>query len=54
MTDDSLAFKAVGAEKLVVKFGQGFAGVRGIAYSAGFHWFLQEYKNSRSMVAPGS
>ena len=54
MADDSLALKAVGAEKLVVKFGQEFAGVRGVAYGTGFHGFLQEYKNSRSMVAPGS
>ena len=54
MTEDSLVFKAVMAEKLVVKLGQEFAGIRGVAYGTGFHGFLQEYKNSRSMVAPGS
>ena len=54
MAEDSLALKAVVAEKLVVKLGQGFAVAMGVAYSTGFHRFLQENKNSRSeMIAPG-
>ena len=48
MTEDSLALKAVGAKKFFIKLGQGFAVAMGVAYSTGFHGFLQEYKNSRS------